>query len=166
MPAYPFQTRMVFPILLGIKPHTIRRRRAKNPTKPGDLIQMFTYWRTPRVCRFGVAPCIKVEPVILYPWTYDLLVANEGGVYRWMLQEDKEKLARQDGFESELEFFDFFRCYKQKMLDDFEIIHWDPLRVEVVAGVRMGRAVDLRPADGEASERKRLSIFYGPPEVC
>lgn len=136
MPAYNFQRRFVFPILLGVKPHTIRRRR-KYPTEPGDRIMMYTGLRTKRACKFGTSLCIKVEPIIIYPWKLEVLIANEQGVYSWMKDYALEALAQHDGFGCVEEFFYFFQStYFTDMLDDFEIIHWDPRRIEIIPGVR------------------------------
>lgn len=160
MPAYNFQRRFVFPILLGKKPHTIRRRR-KYATEPGDRIMMYTGLRTKKACKFGEAPCIKIEPIILYLRKHEVLVADERGVYAWMKDYVVEALARHDGFSNVESFFYFFEhTYRDEMLDDFEIIWWDPLRVEVMPGVKMFSAVRMfavrgtyRPLDRDAFNR-------------
>lgn len=134
---YNFQRQFVAPILLGRKPHTLRRRR-KNATEPGDLVRMYTGLRTKKACRFGESPCVKVEPIIIYPFMEDIWIADKNGVYAWLLFDEVERLAKNDGFSSTEDFFAFFqRTYKASMLDDFEIIWWDLARVEVVPGVRM-----------------------------
>jgi len=105
---------------------------------------MFVNWRTKNVVRFAIAPCIKVEPIIMYPWERKILRADEAGVYEWMSLREVGELAERDGFADLLAFFDFFKQYRDEMLDDFEIIWWDPRRVEVIPGVKMWSASNLR----------------------
>ena len=156
MPAYPFRKEMVFPILLGTKPHTIRRRRKNCPTQPGDQIQMFVNWRTKNVVKFAVAPCIKVEPIIIYPQKMEFLKSNCEGVYIWQNWGEVDELASHDGFSGIAQFFEFFQnIYHEDMLDDFEIIHWDPQRVFVPPGVRMHRASHILPPKLKLSQWQR-----------
>ena len=124
MPAYNFQQRFVVPILRGEKPHTIRGRR-KHPTKVGDELQLYIGMRTKACKLFAKARCTFIQPVVIYPWKGELwMVHPEHDVLCPV--ENLDELARADGFEKTGDFFDFFKRYKRKYLDDFEIIYWDP----------------------------------------
>ena len=73
-----------------------------------------------------------------------------------MRHEIIDALARRDGFSSTEGFFYFFQhTYREEMLDDFEIVHWDPLRVEVVPGVMMFRADRMWAVRGTATPYKQ-----------
>jgi hypothetical protein len=143
MPAYNFQRQFIAPILRGDKPHTIRHRRM-HPVKPGDTIMMFTGLRTKHCTRFGTAPCVKVEPIIIYPWKMEVLIADHQGVFGWMREDEINALARRDGFTGASAFFAFFKQYGLEMLSAFEIIWWDPKMVEIVPGVRMVKALEVK----------------------
>ena len=119
MPAYNFQSRFVPMILDGSKPHTIRRRR-KRPTKVGDVIKMFVGMRTKSCFQFGEAPCMKVEPIVIYPFEQRMLINGE-----FLLRKEELLIIRDDGFEVMEDFYDFFKRYKRECLDDFEIIWWE-----------------------------------------
>jgi hypothetical protein len=117
MPAYNFQKQFVPLIIGGQKPHTIRKRR-KHPTKVGDHLVFYTGMRT-RYCRwFAEARCIGVEPIVLKPFEKTIICFTDF---------DIENLAVNDGFTSWDEFFEFFcETYRAEVLEDFEIIRWDP----------------------------------------
>lgn len=126
MPAYNFQLQFVSPILKGLKPHTIRRKRKHRPTVPGDMLMMFINMRTPRCHRFAESRCIRVDPLIIYPWRREVLAADHRGVYSWMRPLEIEELAKRDGFVNSDPFFHFFERYGEECLDDFENLWWDP----------------------------------------
>lgn len=121
---------------------------------------MFTEMRTKQCVQFGASVCVKVEPLILYPAQAELLVDDGRGAYRWMSDYEITLLAQRDGFADANGFFKFFRdTYKThgsaiEMLDDFEIVHWDPMRVEVVPGVRIFSAVRMWAVRGTAAPYK------------
>lgn len=133
MPAYNFQRQFVSMILDGSKPHTIRRRR-KYPTKVGDVLMLFTGMRTKSCSQFAEAKCSNIIPVIIYPIEKGIAIYdpkskhphldNEG--WRVMETWEESRLAKRDGFNSRDEFYAFFERYKCDVLDDFEIIFWDP----------------------------------------
>jgi hypothetical protein len=121
MPAYNFQTRFVPLILEGKKPHTIRRRR-KHPTKVGDVIKMFTGMRTKECRQFAEARCVKVEPIVL--WPFSKMMTKELTSQAFSKQKVAQ-IAKEDGFENAHDFFKFFERYGAECLMDFEIIWWD-----------------------------------------
>lgn len=125
MPAYNFMKRFVNPIRNGEKTHTIRRRRARRLTVPGDSLMLYTGMRTPEAFMFAAGICTKVEPVVIFPWEGNVLVADERGAWQRLNIEELRALALADGFDNAPEFFDFFKRYKRMCLDDFEIIHWE-----------------------------------------
>lgn len=123
------------------------------------MIMMYTGLRTKNACKFAVAPCIKVEPIILYPFRSEVLVANEQMVYRWMSDFEVSALAIADGFKSVEEFFAFFqKTYCAEMLVHFEIVWWDPQRVVVPPGVKFFRARDLIHNPSQWKGRFELKI--------
>lgn len=132
MPAYNFQRRFVVPILLGKKPHTIRKRRA-HPTEVGDMIYMNVGMRTKNCVRFGMSRCVRVEPIFIDPFSQIIIDRVENRFYS---KEELMLLANRDGFEHYGEFFQFFTRYGKSRLE-MEIIHWDPMQVEIIPGVRM-----------------------------
>ncbi len=133
MPAYNFQKQFVPLIIDGQKPHTIRKRR-KHPTKVGDVLMLFTGMRTKSCRQFAEAKCVKIKPLRIYVayksiYVYDPESKNpsltpEG--WRIMSDWEERRLAKRDGFNSRDEFYKFFERYKCDVLDDFEIILWDP----------------------------------------
>jgi len=127
MPAYNFQKQFAPKILNGSKAQTIRRRR-KRATIEGDTLSLYVGQRTKSCRLIGRAPCIKVTPIIIFPFFY--LIGLDG--FAWGVKSTKVKLlALNDGFETIKDFFDFFTRYQKYVLDNFEIIEWDPEQLEV-----------------------------------
>lgn len=124
MPAYNFMQQWEPKILDGSKAQTIRRRR-KHPTKPGQTLSLYTGQRTKNCRLIGHAPCVKVEPVILFPFLMYVKVNGH------LLSDRKaELLAELDGFDTLQAFFKFFQRYREPVLDDFEIVYWDPEQLQ------------------------------------
>lgn len=152
MPAYNFQRQFVPMILDLSKPHTIRRRRAKRPTVPGDKLSLYTGMRTKQCILIATAPCVAVEPCLIKPaleelWIWedetpdsrfydDSAPDNPVGSFSLMKREDVHALAIKDGFLNASQFFYFFRRYKEDVLNDFEIIHWDTSKLTIFWEVR------------------------------
>lgn len=122
MPAYNFQKQFVPMIVDGQKPHTIRKRR-KHPTKVGDVLMLFTGMRTKSCRQFAEAVCVKVEPVVIW---VDIKALTKSYTGQAFSKEKVKEIALNDGFDSVDSFFAFFELYKLGVLDDYEIIHWDP----------------------------------------
>ena len=124
MPAYNFMERWMPKILDGSKAQTIRRKR-KRATRPGDMLALYVGQRT-RQCRLiGRAPCVRVTPVVIYPYSYFIKV--NGFI---LAPQRTNMLAKRDGFDNLVEFFDFFKRYGDSCLEDFEIIEWDPKQLK------------------------------------
>jgi hypothetical protein len=118
---------------------------------------MYTGLRTKKACKFGEAPCIKIEPIVIYPFEQKMLAADETNIYHAMAIWKIYELALHDGFDSMEAFFSFFKTtYREECLDDFEIIHWDPLRVDVVPGVKMFSANRMWAVRGTVAPYKML----------
>jgi len=126
MPAYNFMEQWVPKILDGSKAQTIRRKR-KRPTVAGDELSLYVGQRTKSCRLIGRAPCVQVTPIMIYPLFY--LIVLDGKAYGYKNAKTK-LIAFNDGFESTIEFFEFFERYKKIMLKDFEIIEWDPTSAE------------------------------------
>lgn len=129
MPAYNFQKRFVPKILDGSKPHTIRKRR-KRPTKVGDMLYLKTGMRTKQCFEIAQAVCVKIEPIVIHVVDKRIeYVVRRDKNSRWYAELSRiqiQELALKDGFEMLDDFFNFFKLYKREVLDDFEIIWWDP----------------------------------------
>lgn len=130
MPAYNFKSRFVAPILKGEKCTTIRRRR-KRPTRPGDFLSLYTGMRTKQCALIARAKCARVTPIVIRPDLCTLSVVADDGAEILLEPDEVVEIARDDGFEDALEFFDFFlQTYGDESaylveLDDFDVIEWD-----------------------------------------
>ena len=117
MPAYSFKARFVSDIEKGIKRQTIRPRR-KRPTRPGDILYLFTGMRTKACRKLCNALCRDVLPIDIFE---DVVVLNgqelEGLAHL--------ALAKADGFETIEVFHGFFRRqYGLPLVDKMELIKW------------------------------------------
>lgn len=104
MPALNFKEQFVQPIILGIKPGTIRQER-KQPIKVGDTLYLFTGMRTKNCRKFMTAECKGVYPIAINQTASRRYVRiNAMQLSDYSLAE----FAFDDGFSSVNEFFDFF----------------------------------------------------------
>jgi hypothetical protein len=154
MPAYNFRKNFVPMILDLSKPHTIRRRRAKRPTVPGDMLSLYTGMRTKQCTLIATAPCVAVEPCVIKPALQEFWIwedetpgsrfydnsdpENPVGSFRLMTRGEVQSLSIKDGFVMPQNFFDFFKLYKREVLDDFEVIYWDTSKLIDFWEVRNG----------------------------
>jgi len=67
-----------------------------------------------------------VTPVVIYPYSYFIKV--NGFI---LAPQRTNMLAKRDGFDNLVEFFDFFKRYRDLCLEDFEIVEWDPEQLEL-----------------------------------
>lgn len=133
MPAYNFKKEFAPMILSGRKPHTIRKVR-KNPTEVGDTLYLYTGMRTKKCEKIAEAVCTRIEPVIIWPDRDEIgFVDHQGGSILMLDDDEIKSLAYADGFDSVVDFFDFFMdtygdpdAYMNE-LDGFEIIYWGEL---------------------------------------
>lgn len=115
MGLYNFQhPRFVRAIEAGTKTHTIRPHRVR-PDKPGNIVYLYTGLRHPgaRLIMRGV--CTRIESI---------RVTSDGEVFvaGWRLDPDeRERLARADGFESWSEMYEHWR---ELLPFDGQIVHW------------------------------------------
>ncbi len=121
MPAYNFQKQFMAMILSGKKLHTIRMPR-KRPTKIGDTIMMFVGMRTKQCFKFAETRCIKVTPILLDPFSQNIINRETD---QFLTKKELSDLAKHDGFEHYGLMFQFFTRYKQSRLE-MEIIEWNP----------------------------------------
>lgn len=120
MPAYNFQKQFVPMILKGIKHTTIRRKR-KYATEAGDLIYIFIGLRTSSCIKIAEARIVDVSPIIIYPFEFRTKL---DGVFVSPALDLRN--AQKDGFPDLTSYYRFFQRYKRDVLDDFEVITWDP----------------------------------------
>jgi hypothetical protein len=119
MPAYNFQPQFVQMIQDGSKHHTIRRRR-KRPTKPGEMLKLYTGMRTKNCKLIMEVMCTSVVPV--------QVLRGTGIILDGKLLSDVETVmfAARDGFPDVYDFFDFFDDhYSFEVLNkELEVIYW------------------------------------------
>jgi hypothetical protein len=134
MPAYNFQRQFVPMILDLSKPHTIRRKRERRPTVPGDVLSLYTGMRTKQCKLIATSPCTHVEPLLILPLEKRVLRTVSPTVDEWLSKDGIMRLAVRDGFgnrdannyDAVDKFFNFFlQTYKDAYLDNFELIWWD-----------------------------------------
>lgn len=122
MPVLNFKSQFVLKIQCREKTHTIRDKR-KIPIEVGDKLYLFTGMRTKHCKRILTDPviCTKVEEIEIIA---DADIHAPGAVWidRQMLDNDeKEQLARRDGFEN---FADMIRFWDGRLPFVGDIIHW------------------------------------------
>ena len=119
MPAYNFRERFVPMILDGSKHHTIRRRR-KRPTKPGDVLRLYTGMRTKECKLIASMQCTSVVPVKIYPDTGSVVLDGKP-----LSEMEVVMFASRDGFPDVYDFFEFFQRYTADVLErELEVIYW------------------------------------------
>lgn len=130
MGLYNFQKRFVPKVLAGEKTHTIRAIRA-NPDKPGNVLHLYTGLRTKAAKLLMRVPCVKVEEIEIY---LEPPLPNFGPVLTRGLRfpgvtidgvklsdDEKESLARRDGFDSFAQMLEF---WEGRFPFRGHIIHW------------------------------------------
>jgi len=96
------------------------------------MLSLYTGQRTKNCQLIGRAPCVKVTPIKIWPW--DNKIEVDG--FLWgRINAKVHLLALDDGFENQQAFFDFFKRYHRKLLDNFEIIEWDPEKLDPHPGL-------------------------------
>lgn len=104
MVAYNFKKQFADAVESGAKRMTIRHGR-KHPTRPGDVLQLYTGLRTRGVRKLLDAVCVTVTPLEIYDLD-DVLIVTVGG--KFLLWSDIHDLAIKDGFQNADAFIDFF----------------------------------------------------------
>lgn len=123
-----FKPQFKQPILDGIKIHTIRED-PHDRWKPGMKIHMATGVRTKNYDCFMEAECVSVEYIFMsnVPGVMEISIGDDPYCDKYLYFDDKEKLARKDGFGSYAKFQDWFRpLIENHPKKHFygKIIHW------------------------------------------
>ena len=117
MPAYNFKAQFAELVASGKKTQTIRPPR-KRPTKPGDVLYLYTGMRTKNCRKLKQAICKSVNHLKI---DKNLNVSIDG---RHLSFIEKNLLIKADGFQNENDFDAFF--YTNYLLPrEFELIKWE-----------------------------------------
>lgn len=124
-PSIGFKPEFVKKILSGEKRSTIRNKRFKM----GDVLYMFTGLRTRNCKRFGTATVEKTSDVSIFPDEQEIYVKGEG----MLSLEEIVELGETDGFDTTLEFFNFFKDtypdeYKKDRVIRKQLVVWKDFR--------------------------------------
>ena len=111
MPAINFAKRFVASIIDGTKRQTIRKPRM-TPIRPGDMLSLYTGMRTKDCRLIKTVKCLSVHEIIICQG----YIVNQG-------HDETLLLAKEDGFQTVQEFFDFFRS-KYDLPAAMVIIRW------------------------------------------
>jgi hypothetical protein len=131
MGLYNFQKRFVQPIQSGQKKHTIRATR-RHPDKVGNIAHLYTGLRVKNAARLlGRYPIVRIEEIEIFegcqchkptnppcPLAFRVKIAGEE-----LNGDEREKLARLDGFEN---FKEMQQFWKGRLPFKGQIIHWNP----------------------------------------
>ena len=109
-------------ILSGEKSHTIRARR-KRPFRVGDRLYLKTGQRTQYCRSLGETICTQVDHIRIYADSQEVIING-----KLLCQDEIEILAKNDGFESVDEFYEYFG---PRYNYDFEgqLIWWNPKNI-------------------------------------
>lgn len=128
MVAYNFKSQFAGDVESGKKRCTIRRAGKRKPPVPGCRIQLYTGMRT-KNCRALLNPiCTKVTPIKIFPNFGEIHIQAASRIHWLIFDSDKSlnQLARQDGFASFKEFFDFFETQADENgVFEGHLIEWD-----------------------------------------
>lgn len=117
MGLYNFQSRFVSKVLSGEKTHTIRAERA-NPDRPGNTLHLYTGLRQKGARLLMRVLCVKVEEIeIRNDWRVAVVIVD--GVR--LSVDERESLARRDGFSS---FDEMLKFWDGRLPFRGRIIHW------------------------------------------
>ena len=116
MPAYNFKSQFAEAIRTGQKRQSIRKPRKRRPTVPGDRLNLYTGMRTKNCQLLRSSFCKSVTSIMIR----DAGIEIGGVCLSWM---DTEIMARDDGFESVVEFFAFFEA-QYGLPVELELIRW------------------------------------------
>lgn len=131
MGIYNFQKRFVEPILSHAKRHTIRAKR-RYPDKVGNIAHLHTGLRTKAgATLLGRHPIVRIEEIEIFegcashkpteppcPLAFHLKINGEE-----LDSDEREKLARLDGFKDLAEMKAF---WKGRLPFKGDIVHWNP----------------------------------------
>lgn len=112
-----FKPQFIEPILKGSKIHTIRRDENKRWQK-GKKIHFATGVRTKNYNQFKEGVCKFNQAIIIDPESREIHLGLNGSM-RTLKQKNNELLIKNDGFENEEDFWDWFNEPFHGVL-----IHW------------------------------------------
>lgn len=124
MGLYNFMPQFRDPIKRGTKTHTIRAPRA-HPDKPGNMLHLYLGLRTRSVELIMRVPCVKVEDILIRELRgissdstdrFEVAIDGVG-----LEADEKEALARRDGFEN---FNEMMKFWNGRVPFTGHIIHW------------------------------------------
>jgi len=117
-------------VKLGIKTQTIRRETVRwKKLKVGDSLKLFWKMRTPQCEKLGTGICTKIIRIrfkkVAYHKQLFLLMQNTEEL-SFYSNNDKEIIARRDGFKDADEMFRWFhKTHREEMFKGiFRIIRW------------------------------------------
>lgn len=134
MGLYNFRPQFVQKIVEGKKMHTIRAIRV-HPDKPGNVLHLYTGLRTKKAKLIARVKCTSIQEIRIEMQLY----AGKGILARGLIfpqviidgvylePDEKESLARRDGFESFADMIRFWREPKNRLPFKGHIIHWRSL---------------------------------------
>lgn len=108
MPIYNFKPQFADAVRDGTKRQTIRAHGKRATPKPGQIAHCYTGLRTEFVRVLGKFPIQSVTPISISARQHAVSIPD-GGAWRTLWDYEVDQLARDDGFGSAAEFYDFFK---------------------------------------------------------
>lgn len=109
MPIYNFKTQFAGLVLHGTKRQTLRARGKRPAPVTGQIAHCYTGLRTQSVRILGKYPIVSVASISISITSRTVRVDGQRGAFHDLTSDEIEQLARDDGFASADDFFDFFR---------------------------------------------------------
>ncbi len=132
MPALNFKHRFADKVAAGTKTHTVRAWR-KRPFKAGDVLMFYTGMRT-KACRKIRPDTVCLSAVAIEVDVLCGVVSLDPGSVNYPLKSGRTlslteltRLARADGFETVLGFFDFFADKHGGGCVRGQLVEWNPI---------------------------------------
>jgi len=127
MPALNYQERFAGLVECGVKLHSIRARRkdGRDP-KAGEPIYHFTGMRTKKCRKLRDSTCTKVQEIEIRAYKrrhFGLIIVDGNPIHSL---GEQCRLAQADGFESLLDFYQWFKGTHGERFSGL-LIHWNPL---------------------------------------
>lgn len=140
MVAYGFKERFIAPIEVGLgrditgpsavafpapKLQTIRAHGRRRHARPGEILQLYYAMRTKQCRLIGVAKCVEVLPVIIWPSTGTIMLAGKLLGLRKL-----NWFAQSDGFVSIFDMMAFWQEEHPGDKFDGVCVRWEPINGE------------------------------------
>ena len=117
-----FQQRFEKKILAKEKRHTIRDKR-KKPFKPGDRLDCYVNPRQKSMRLMGRWPCTRVQDIRITRRKGKAQLAEIFIDSQWLTFDEREALARADGFPN---FATMMQFWTSRLPFHGDMIHWNP----------------------------------------